>query len=67
MKLRQATMQGSELKAIRETLGWGQRRFAEEIGMTQTYISQMEQGKKPIERRTELAARYLALKGSEDT
>jgi len=30
-------MQGGELKAIREALGWGQRKFAEEIGMTQTF------------------------------
>lgn len=65
--MEKATIQGSELKAIREALGWGQRKFAEEIGMTQTYISQMEQGKKPIERRTELSARYLALKGSDYT
>jgi transcriptional regulator with XRE-family HTH domain len=56
-------MQGSELKAIREGLGWGQRRFAEELGMSQTWIGQMERGEKPIERRTELAARYLALIG----
>ena len=55
------TMQGGELKAIREALGWGQRKFAEEIGMTQTFIGLMERGERPIERRTELAARYLAL------
>lgn len=54
-------MQGSELKAIREGLGWGQRKFAEEIGMTQSYIGQMERGEKPIERRTELAALYLKI------
>lgn len=55
------TMQGSELKAIREGLGMGQRAFAEAIGMTQTFIGMMERGERPIERRTELAARYLAL------
>lgn len=59
-------MQGSELKAIREALGWGQRKFAEEIGMTQTYIGLMERGEKPIEKRTELAARYLAMLGEKD-
>jgi transcriptional regulator with XRE-family HTH domain len=58
-------MQGSELKAIREALGWSQRKFAAAIGMTQSYIGQMERDEKPIERRTELAARYLVLKGDE--
>ena len=54
-------MQGSELKEIREGLGWGQRRFAAEIGMTPSYIGQMERGHQPIERRTELAALYLKM------
>lgn len=53
------TMQGSELKAIREALGWGQRKFADEIGMTQTFIGMMERGERPIEPRTALAAKYL--------
>jgi len=59
-------MQGSELKAIREALGMGQRAFADALGMTQTYVSQMEQDKRTIERRTEMAARYLGLPGGPD-
>lgn len=55
-------MQGLELKAIREGLGWGQRKFADEIGMTQTFVGMMERGERPIELRTALAARYLALR-----
>ncbi|RYD88919.1 MAG: XRE family transcriptional regulator [Sphingobacteriales bacterium] len=58
-------MQGSELRAIRKALSLSQHKFAEEIGMTRTWINLMESGKKPIERRTELAALYLALKGGE--
>jgi len=55
-------MQGDELKAIRKGLGWTLARMAEQLGMSETYVGQMERGQKPIERRTELAVRYLALK-----
>lgn len=54
-------MQGSELKDIRKALGLNQAEFADEIGLRRETISLMENGKEPIERRTELAARYLAL------
>nr|WP_319801505.1 hypothetical protein [Sphingobium sp. B10D7B] len=35
--------------------------MAEELGMSETYVGQMERGQKPIETRTAVAARYLAL------
>lgn len=53
------TMQGEQLKAIRKGLGWTLAKMAEELGMSETYVGQMERGQKPIERRTELAALYL--------
>ena len=52
-------MQGSELKAIRKALGWGQQQLADALDMSRPYIGQMERDQKPIERRTELAARWL--------
>jgi len=52
-------MQGSELKAIRVALGMTQAMLAEELGLTTTFIGLMERDAKPIERRTELAMRYL--------
>jgi transcriptional regulator with XRE-family HTH domain len=55
-------VQGTELKAIRKKLGMTQTQFAQEIGMTQTYLSLMENGASTIERRTELAALYLELR-----
>lgn len=58
-------MQPDEFKAIRKGLGLTQDQMAAELGLTPNFISMMEGGKKPIERRTELAARYLALKGNE--
>ena len=53
------TMQGGELKEIRKGLGWTQGRMAEALGMTTTFIGLMERGDKAIEKRTELAVRYV--------
>lgn len=57
------TMQGDELRAIRKGLGWTLAQMAQQLGMSETYVGQMERGQKAIERRTELAARYLELMG----
>ncbi len=54
-------MQPEELKAIRKVLGLTQHAFATELGMSRKAVGEMEGGKAPIERRTELAARYLAI------
>ena len=53
-------MQGSELRDIRKALGLNQAAFGAALGVTDNFIYMMETGKKPIERRTALAARYLA-------
>lgn len=55
------TMQGEQLRSIRKDLGWTIAEMAKQLGMSETYVGQMKRGQKPIERRTELAARYLAL------
>lgn len=54
-------MRGEELRSLRKGLGWTLAKLAEQLGMSETYVGQMERDQKPIERRTELAARYLAL------
>lgn len=59
-------MQPEELHGIRKALGWTLKRMADEIGMSETYVGQMERGQKPIEKRTGLAVRYLAIVGAAD-
>lgn len=53
-------MQGDELKALRKATGLTQSAFADAIGLSRVSIGLMERGAAPIERRTALAARYLA-------
>ncbi len=52
-------MQGDELKAIRKELGWTIAEMAEALGLSPTWVGQMERDYKPVERRTALAVRYL--------
>lgn len=52
--------QGDELRAIRKALGLTLAGMADALGMSETMVGQMERGQKPIERRTALAALYLA-------
>jgi DNA-binding XRE family transcriptional regulator len=52
-------MQPDELKVLRKVAGWTQDELAEAIGVSRVLIGQMERGQAPIERRTELAVRYV--------
>lgn len=52
-------MQGEELRALRKEMDLGQAALGAALGLTQQYIGMMERDQKPIERRTELAVRYL--------
>lgn len=52
-------MQGFELKALRKAAGMTQAELADAIGMTGTSIGLMERGAAAIEKRTELAVRYV--------
>lgn len=51
-----------ELRSLRKTAGLSQADMAEALGMNRATISDMERGVAPIERRTGLAARYIAEK-----
>lgn len=53
-------MQGEELKALRKRIGMTQAEFAAALGLTGTFIGMMERGEKAIEKRTELAACWIA-------
>ena len=53
-------MQPDELKALRKGQGMTQDQFAAALGISRKVVNEMENGKAAIERRTELAARYLA-------
>lgn len=59
-------MQGDELRSIRRGLGWTIAQMSQVLGLSETFVGQMERGQKPIEPRTALAARYIALSGKEE-
>jgi len=50
-------------KARKDILGLSQTEFARDLGVTRQLVSLMERGESPIEKRTELAIRWLCLKG----
>jgi transcriptional regulator with XRE-family HTH domain len=52
-------MQGSELKDARKALGMTQAELANALGLSNAFIGMMERGEKAVEKRTELAVRYL--------
>ena len=52
-------MQPEGLKALRMQAGLSQAELAELIGMSRVKVGLMERGEAPIEKRTELAVRYV--------
>lgn len=60
-------MQPDELKQLRRAAGLTQGQLAEMVGLSLGFIGEMERGEKPIERRTELAVRYVQLKALVDS
>ena len=52
-------MQGDEMKALRKAAGMSQAELGAAIGMSQKFIGMMERGDAAIEKRTELAVRYV--------
>ena len=52
-------MQPEGLKALRMEAGLSQAELAEAIGMSRVTVGLMERGEAPIEKRTELAVRYV--------
>ena len=57
-------MQPNELREIRREAGMSQAELAEAIGMSRVTIGLMERGEAPIEKRTELAVRYVVYAAS---
>lgn len=54
-------MQGTDIAAIRDRLDLTQAELAERVGLSRVFISNMENGKKPVDPRTALALRCLAI------
>ena len=59
-------MQPEELKAMRVEAGMSQAELGAAIGMSRVTIGLMERGEAPIEKRTELAVRYVFYAASID-
>ncbi|MDE1914728.1 MAG: helix-turn-helix domain-containing protein [Sphingomonadales bacterium] len=57
-------MQGSELRVARKALGLTQADLAEALGLSSAFVGMMERDEKAIEKRTEMAVRYLDLRAS---
>ena len=55
-------MHADELKAMRKAAGLSQAELGEAIGMARETIGAMERGTAPIEKRTELAVRYVTMR-----
>ncbi len=56
-------MNGDEARGLRRETGMSQADFANAIGLSRETIGRMERGSEDIDRRTELAMRYVAEKG----
>lgn len=52
-------MQPDDLKAIRKALDMTQAEFGEAMGVSRKLINDLEAGRVPVDKRTELAAKYL--------
>lgn len=58
-------MTGQEIRALRLQTGYSQAALAAAIGMSRESIGRMERSEEHVEKRTELALKYIALRGSE--
>lgn len=56
-------LNGIEMKALRQRAGLSQAALAQAIGMSRESIGRMERSTDVLERRTELALRYITEKG----
>jgi DNA-binding XRE family transcriptional regulator len=54
-------MTGAELQKARRKLGLTQKELGEELHLSRVMVGLMERGEKKVERRTELAMRYLLM------
>jgi DNA-binding XRE family transcriptional regulator len=58
-------MTGQEMRALRLQTGYSQAELGAAIGMSRETIGRMERSKHQVEKRTELALKYIALRGLE--
>lgn len=56
-------MTGEDVRALRRQAAMSQQEFGNAIGLSRETISRIERGSEDIDRRTELAMRYVAEKG----
>jgi DNA-binding XRE family transcriptional regulator len=56
-------MDGPAARALRKMAGMSQVEFGAAIGLSRETIGRMERGSEPVDRRSELAMRYIAEKG----
>lgn len=56
-----------QLQNARKRLGWSQERLAEALEVHPMTVSKWERGEQPIDKRTELAVRWLELLKKETT
>ena len=58
-------MIGEEVRTLRRRIGMSQAEFAEAIGISRETVGRLERGGEEIDRRTELAIRFVVEKGPE--
>jgi len=47
------------MKETRIQLGWSQQQMADALGIKRPYLCEMETGRKPVSKRTELALMWV--------
>ena len=62
---RPARLHGSEIRFIRNAMGWSQDQLGRRLGVAVETISRWENSKKPVGYQSELALRFLVLAGGE--
>ena len=62
---RPGRLHGTEVRFIRNAMGWSQEQLGRRLGVAVETISRWENSKKPLGYQSELALRFLVLAGSE--
>ena len=65
MVRRPGRLHGSEVRFIRNAMGWSQDQLGRRLGVAIETISRWENAKKPVGYQSELALRFLVLAGDE--
>jgi len=62
---RPGRLHSSEVRFIRNAMGWSQEQLGRRLGVAVETISRWENAKRPVGHQSELALRFLVLAGSE--